>query len=219
MSEEDFVSAALHAISQGDLTEILADTTANGELIKAIGESIDFLTKSGLPKVFILSALSAGIAFARPIVQGEKDGTTPPEVEDFLKLMASAPVAPEAFKALRKSLGVSQATVGKLCGVTHTAVSLWERGLEPMPIQAIEALIKLAGKDIITSAPPEMIVSGADLRELRKKLGMRQRDLANALGVSLPAIEKWEAFGPRPLVPATVKRIGPKLEELRAQAA
>jgi transcriptional regulator with XRE-family HTH domain len=58
-----------------------------------------------------------------------------------------------------------------------------------------------------------------DIATIRKALGMRQSDLAAALGVSEIAVRKWEQRGDKPLAPSTVRRIQPQLDELQARVS
>lgn len=55
-------------------------------------------------------------------------------------------IAPEDFKALRKSTGLSQGAAGKAIGLCRTAISMYERGLRPAPKYAITLLQILAAK-------------------------------------------------------------------------
>jgi DNA-binding transcriptional regulator YiaG len=208
MSEDDFVSAAIGAINHGDLKKLFEETIKN-------------LDKAGLP--LVREALEAGIALGRADADVAAGRAAielgPPEALDFLKFMASVPVAPEAFRTLRTDLGFSQTDVGELCGVTHSTVSEWERGVTPMPQEAIQALMRLTAKKLPEPKKPEDIISGADVRALRKKLGMRQTDLAAALGVGLSTIEKWEREPDAPLTNVMVRRIRLQFDELSARAA
>ena len=51
--------------------------------------------------------------------------------------------------------------------------------------------------------------TGRDIATLRKPAGMRQTDLAVALGASEIAVRKWERHSEKPLAPSTVSRIQP----------
>jgi transcriptional regulator with XRE-family HTH domain len=203
MSEKDFAHAAIDAINRGDLKSLFEKT-------------IEMLSAAGPFAALAQEALAAGIAFGRADATNQP---APSQAVDFLKFMADAPIAPEAFRTLRKELKISQTDVAELCGVTHATISAWENGSEPMPIVAINALMMLATGKLPKPEDVEDVISGADLRALRKKLGMTQRGLAEALGVSQPAIAKWELAAPQPLAAAAVRRIRPQLETLLARAA
>lgn len=60
----------------------------------------------------------------------------------------------ERIKQRRKELKMSQATLGKQCGITHTAVGLWENGQNKI---GGENLIKAANALGVT---PEWIING-----------------------------------------------------------
>lgn len=208
MSENDHGSAAAKSA---------LDALASGDFKKALEEALSILSSAGIPIALVQQVATASFALGRADAENQ---SVQPQAIDFLEVIASEPMAPEAFKTLRKSLRISQTNVGKLCGVTHAAVSDWERGIAPMPAQALHALMILKNKNL-KKLPEELeeIITGNDLRALRKDLGIRQKDLAAELGVSLPAIEKWEWLASKPLAPKTVRRIRQQLDALRARAA
>jgi DNA-binding transcriptional regulator YiaG len=43
------------------------------------------------------------------------------------------PVAADGFRTLRESLGISQAEIAEMCGVSRAVVSDWERGKASLP--------------------------------------------------------------------------------------
>ena len=104
-----------------------------------------------------------------------------------------------------------------MCGVSRAVVSDWERGKASVPPTAIQTLLELtvAHLDLAERAP----LLGRDIARLREVLGMRQIDLAAALGVSEIAIRKWEQHSDKPLAASTVRRIQPRLDELEARAS
>jgi DNA-binding transcriptional regulator YiaG len=179
------------------------------ETAKSLGSAKTLLTR-------MLEAAAAGFALGRSHTTGEP---VPSDAKDFLDFMADASVSPIKFRAMRKAFGLSQTDIASLCGVTHTAIYEWESGDGPMPPQAIRAL-----KMLITNNKPKPedvaeIITGAELRELRKKLGLRQKDLASELGISINTLTQWEWRSSKPLASATIERIRPQLEALRARAA
>jgi len=199
MNDDKFVSTVLDAINRDDAKKLLE-------------EALEKLGQAG-PDLIMLAQQVFAAGFA---LGGAGNQDFPPQAQNVLTLLAGKPVAGEAFRTMREELGISQTDIGKLCGVTHAAVSEWERGETPMPGSAIRAMVTL-----ITKKTPslEEVISGADLRALRKKLGMQQKELALELGVSVSAIEKWEGNASKPLAEATVQRIRPELDKLRARAA
>jgi DNA-binding transcriptional regulator YiaG len=208
MSKNDFLSGmagAVGAINSGDLKKLLEETS----------KIVD--NNDGAPLATLMrQALAAGLALGRADAANQK----PPQTAlDFLEFMARPPVAPSAFRTLRKKLGISQTDIANQCEIGISTVSAWERGEEPMPPEALKALMVLITNKMQQPNVQQPNVSGDDLRTLRKKLGMRQVDLAESLGVSVQAIALWEGHAAKPLAAATFRRIRPQLEELRAQAA
>lgn len=187
---------------------------ASGKLSEAI-EAVARASEGGGDPLHKLlgEALRAGFALAQ--ANTNKDEPPPAEAMGLLRLLATAPVAAEGFRTVRESFGITQAEVAALCGVSSDAVSDWERGKASLPPAALDALLSLTVARVNHAAPP---LSGNDLKRLRKMHGMRQVDFAAALGVSEPAIKKWEQHGDRPLAPATARRIRPRLDELQASA-
>src|SRR5262249_38476502 len=126
-------------------------------------------------------------------------------------------VAAEGFRTLRESLGISQAEIAELCGASRAVVSDWERGKASLPPAAVNALL---GLTVARVDPAQMTpIYGRDIARLRRSLGMRQIDLAAALGVSEIAIRKWEQHEDKPLAPSTVRRIQARFSELQARAS
>jgi DNA-binding transcriptional regulator YiaG len=158
-------------------------------------------------------AMQAGIALGEA---SGKNEAPPPEALGFLRFLAAAPVAAEGFQAMREGLGISQAEIAKVCGVSRAVVSDWERGKASLPPAAVHALLGLTMARLGRTEPAPLL--GSDITRIRNALGMRQIDLAAALGVSEIAIRKWEQRRDKPLAPSTIRRIQPRLDELQAQA-
>jgi DNA-binding transcriptional regulator YiaG len=186
----------LSALKSGDLSEALsfAAEAAEGRLP---------LVKEAIEAAFALGQASG------------KGDPPPPEAMGFLRFMAAEPVAAEGFQSLRKGLGISQAEIAELCGVSRAVVSDWERGKASLPPAAIQALFGLALVRFNQAEPAPLC--GHDIARLRKALGIRQIDLAAELGVSEIAVRKWEHLGDQPLAPSTVRRIQSRLDELKAR--
>jgi DNA-binding transcriptional regulator YiaG len=189
---------AAAAFESGDLSEVIKLAA------QAAGE--------GLP--LVKEALEAGFAAGRASDKGE---APPPETMGFLRFLVAAPVAAEGFRTLRDSLGISQAEIAEICGVSRAVVSDWERGKASLPPAAIQALMRLTMSRLDQAEPAPL--SGKDIVRLRKALGMRQIDLAAELGVSEIAVRKWEQRGDKSLAPSTIRRIQPRFDELQARVS
>jgi DNA-binding transcriptional regulator YiaG len=182
-----------------------------GDLSKAVGVAAKAI-EGGLP--LVMEALQTGFALGQASNKGE---TPPPEAVGFLRFLAAAPGAAEGFQSLREGLGISQAEIAKMCGVSRAVVSDWERGKASLPAAAVHALRGLAVARLDRGERAQIM--GRDIARIRKALGMTQTDFADALGVSEIAIRKWERCGDKPLAASTVRRIQPRLDELEARAS
>jgi DNA-binding transcriptional regulator YiaG len=189
---------AISALESGNISEA----------VRLAAEAVE----GGAP--LLKEALEAGFALGQASLKGE---APPPDAMGFLRFVAAAPVGAEGFQSLRKSLGISQAEIAKVCGVSRAVVSDWERSKASLPPAAVHALMGLTVARLEQAEPPPL--SGNDIAQFRKALGMRQADLAAAFGVSEIAIRKWERLGDRSLAPSTVRRIQPKLDELRTRVS
>jgi DNA-binding transcriptional regulator YiaG len=192
------INDAVSALDAGDLSKAVSLTAKAAE--------------EGLP--LVKEAMEAAFALGRASGTGEPP---PPEAMGFLRFMAAAPVAAEGFRTLRAGLGISQAEIAEMCGVSRAVVSDWERGKASLPPAAVQALLGLAAARFDRPEPAPLC--GRDIANIRKSLGIRQIDLAAELGVSEIAVRKWEQRGDQPLAPSTVRRIRPRLDELRARAS
>jgi DNA-binding transcriptional regulator YiaG len=182
-----------------------------GDLSKAVGIAAKAI-EGGLP--LVMEALQTGFALGQASNKGE---TPPPEAMGFLRFLAAEPAAAEGFRTLREGLGISQAEIAELCGVSRAVVSDWERGKASLPAAAVHALRGLAVAHLDRGERAQIL--GRDIARIRKALGMTQTDFADALGVSEIAIRKWERRGDKPLAASTVRRIQPRLDDLEARAS
>ena len=182
-----------------------------GDLSKAVRIAAKAV-QGGLP--FVMEALQTGFALGQASNKGE---TPPPEAVGFLRFLAAAPGAAEGFRSLREGLGISQAEIAEICGVSRAVVSDWERGKASLPAEAVRALQGLAVGRLDRGERAQLM--GRDIARIRKALGMTQTDFAAALGVSEIAIRKWEQLSDKPLAASTVRRIQPRLDELEARAS
>jgi transcriptional regulator with XRE-family HTH domain len=156
-------SDAIAALEAGDLSKAVRVAA------KAVG--------SGLP--LVMEALKAGFALGQASNKGE---TPPPEAMGFLRFLAADPAAAEGFRSMREGLGISQAEIAELCGVSRAVDSDWERGKASLPAEAVQALQALAVGRLDRGEPAQLM--GRDIGRIRKALGMTQTDFGAALGVS-----------------------------------
>ena len=94
---------------------------------------------------------------------------------------------PDEIKALRKKLPLSQKQFAERLGVKRQTVACWETGRRT-PSEKIIAILK----KLETQIGAQEIPSGQEIKELRQKLGLSQRQFANRLGVSQNLIWYWE---------------------------
>lgn len=134
----------------------------------------------------------------------------PPEAFRLLQNLASARVAPDAFKFLRTQFGVSQQEIAQACGVHRNSVIRWEQGESTFPPQAIHALFRLVAARTAATKP----LTGNDILSLRQALGYSQPRLAEKLGVAPLTIFNWEKRGDRPLPHSANTKHAAKLAEL-----
>jgi DNA-binding transcriptional regulator YiaG len=189
---------ALAALKAGDLSKAVRAAA------KAVG--------GGLP--LVREALQTGFALGQASNKGE---APPPAAMGFLRFLAADPGAAEGFRSLREGLGISQAEIAEICGVSRAVVSDWERGKASLPAEAVRALQGLVVARLDRCERAQLM--GSDIARIRKALGMTQADFAAALAVSEIAIRKWEQRGDKPLAASTVRRIQPRLDELEARAS
>lgn len=203
MRRKDFLTTVSGAVNSGDLNE----------LAKVI---IDNLDRANSPSTDLLRQMfEAGIALGQADAAKKE---VPASALELMQLMATNPIAPKAFKALRQQLGISQESIAELCNISQATFSYHELSEGPMPPEAIHALMKLAFDKIPKNGKQEDIISGATMYKLRKMLGIRQVDLAEMLGVSKQTVEAWEREPEKPLTAKMVQRIRPLLEALIARA-
>ena len=103
---------------------------------------------------------------------------------------------------LREGLGITQREIAEKCGVGVSTVSHWETDT-PLPETAIVALLAV----LASRANPPPAFTGADIARFRQRLGMRQADLAAAVGVSLPTVKYWEKHGASPIPVVAARRV------------
>ena len=109
-------------------------------------------------------------------------------------------------KSIRMAYGYTQDQLGQLVGCTGEAIGKWERELSAPDLNCFKSLEKIAHQAGITvvqlNENPELYIDdykdfckpgyGKILKHLRKQLGLRQVDFAEALGVSSASYRNWE---------------------------
>ena len=109
-------------------------------------------------------------------------------------------------KSIRMAYGYTQDQLGQLVGCTGEAIGKWERELSAPDLNYFKSLEKIAHQAGITivqlNENPELYIDdykdfckpgyGKILKHLRKQLGLRQVDFAEALGVSSASYRNWE---------------------------
>lgn len=111
------------------------------------------------------------------------------------------------LRYLRKRRGLTRFDLARLTGVSHNTIARMERGdVEPEPARLGRLLAYFGedarlvldeGADIYDAAIPPADF-GSWLRNFRMRRGLRQNDLAKALGVSKVTVCRYEKQGFRP---------------------
>ncbi|MGB1090538.1 MAG: helix-turn-helix transcriptional regulator, partial [Oceanobacter sp.] len=106
----------------------------------------------------------------------------------------------DRLKQRRQELGLTQVDIANRLGLTKATVSLWENGTNKPNGENFHTLAKtlktssewlLSGKD--STADHDLSDGTGDrIRQLRKKAGLTQKELAKQVGVSAPAVTQWE---------------------------
>jgi DNA-binding transcriptional regulator YiaG len=155
-------------------------------------------------------------------------------------------VTAKALKSMRKRLGITQAELAKLLGVSVQVVSIWETKKGRVQIRKEKVRVFLAalkhekkdavyarlGKDVKTKkfdragaqSPsaiigPAMSMDGAGVGKLRARLGVSQQGLAALLGVSNQIVSVWESKqGVLKLRSATARQLNAVVKMSKAEA-
>jgi len=123
------------------------------------------------------------------------------------------PMTAEQIKALRDRLGLTQADLAKLAGVSTNSITAWETGrttpqgtnrkaLAEIAEMEVEDAARKLGREGLAAGVEAIAKTGeitpAKIREIRQKAGLSQKGLAEALGVSVNSISNWETENTKP---------------------
>ena len=106
----------------------------------------------------------------------------------------------DKIRALRKQAGITQEELGDLLSVSYMTVRRWEAGKVVPRLDEIKALanaLKVQEQDFLSDNTEAFHLK---LRELRKKAGLNQTQLAEKIGVSLLTLFRWEKGERQPRV-------------------
>lgn len=155
-------------------------------------------------------------------------------------------VTAKALKSMRKRLGITQAELAKLLGVSMQVVSIWEAKKGRVQIRKEKVRVSLAalkqekkdavcarlGKNVKTKksaragaqsastiSVPAMSMDGAGVVKLRARLGVSQQAFARLVGVSNQIVSVWERKqGILKLRAATARQLNAVLKMSKAEA-
>jgi len=109
----------------------------------------------------------------------------------------------------------TQARLAQTVGVSRSAICSWEKGtLRPSPENTVK-LNKILGLKLVVERDRHprqgnKAINGSIIRARRLELGLRQRELADRLGVSIATICRWESGNP--VVPERVFAVSAALQ-------
>ena len=97
--------------------------------------------------------------------------------------------------ALRKRRGLARRDLAGLIGVQPSTIAHWECGRRRLPVRWLQALSIALGID--EQALPHLLVvqpaaSPSALRQLRRRVGLDQRQVARMIGVTGSLVSQWE---------------------------
>lgn len=121
------------------------------------------------------------------------------------------PVSGETLSRVLDQRGMSKAELARRMSVTPPTVASWVKSKQ-VPSNRVRRLKQILGPLTVGSDGGEMPLSGRTLHEVMDRQGMSDSELAEAMGVTPPAVAYWQRVD---TVPA--KRI-PKLVEILGQA-
>jgi transcriptional regulator with XRE-family HTH domain len=118
---------------------------------------------------------------------------------------------------LRRDRGLTQREFRTELGIGATAVIDWEHGRIRVPVHRIDAVAGVLGLDRVTllrvgAHVPRRRTGERPLADLRRAVGLTQRELALHLGVTVRTVAHWEA-GTRPVSLATARPLARLLRQ------
>ncbi len=109
----------------------------------------------------------------------------------------AARISPGSLKNLRERFDVTQHELARLLDVSPVTVTAWETGKSHPRSNNLAQVAALAGKsqadvDSALGRQPVPDITSADVKRMRKGLGLTQTALAKLIGVSAAAVTAWE---------------------------
>ena len=103
----------------------------------------------------------------------------------------------EIIRLARREMRKVSVPLGRDVRILKGAASQLRKSVSPLERFAVQKQKELARREIRLEAPPEEIkksrFSPRLIRSLRKKLRITQKELAFLIGVTVVAVQKWEA--------------------------
>lgn len=109
------------------------------------------------------------------------------------------------LKFCREELEMTQKELGFVFGVSYKTISGWENNYDTIPLDklvkfcnlydfSMDYVVGLERKNIIYSKIPKLnkTIIGKKLREIRKELNLKQKDIANECGISQTTYSNYE---------------------------
>ena len=92
----------------------------------------------------------------------------------------------------RLGKGMTQAQLAEMIGETQNKISLWERGKFHPPISALKKIAEALDTDLLLLLEGQTQKQHSNIADYRRKKGMTQIELADAVGVSQTYISYCE---------------------------
>ena len=102
----------------------------------------------------------------------------------------------QKLKELRKKQGLTQLELAERLFVSRQAISGWEAGTSRPSTENLQSLSRLFNIPLETLLDDYNLFlrngQGDQIKAIRTKLGLTQREYADKLGVSLGSLKQWE---------------------------
>lgn len=124
------------------------------------------------------------------------------------------PVSGETLSHVLDQQGMSKAELARRMRVTPPTVASWLKS-EEIPSKRVRRLKQILGPLTVRSDGGEMPVSGRTLHEVMDRQGMSDSELAEAMGVTPPAVAYWQKVDtvPAKRIAGLVEILGRELME------